>query len=513
MGLRDRVIEWLGAVSMTGLETRVSEAYEAGFYDGNDDPSSGDIARGGFGYKRLSDNYIREGKIDFRRALETAWTLWQKSPIAKRVLAMKRDHIIGHNAGPDSNDEDLLEILIDFWEANKLNIRASEFTIQLFGFGEQCFPAFVRESDGRVLLGYIDPGNIYQVVKHPDNTLEDWAIVTERQPSQERMCYRIIRPDENFVDDETASESPNQGRMVTWEQATLQPWEAQFLADNDKQNYDGSCFYAKVNAVSNQNRGMSDLLQVGDWLDQADDVLFSLGDREQMAGYFSFDVTLMNADDAKVKERAKVLRLNPPSKGSVNVHNENEVWQMWSPDLHQGGSIDSFRAILGLILGGMGFPVHWYGFGDDANRATATAQADPTTKSLEHDQNIIKNLFVGMLQFVADQAEIAGSYTPADDTTITLDLPEISMRDTGKITAAINQMVMALISASGEGWISKETAAETFAKMLGELGIEVSAVEELEQAMSEKDDAELDYTASTNGQLQQMLIGDASDES
>lgn len=503
MTVKDRVIEWLGAVSLTDLEARTGRAYEAGFYDGNDDPASGDFKAGGMGYKRLSDNYIREGKIDFRRALETAWSLWQKSPIAKRVLAMKRDHIIGRNAMPKTNDEKLKPILEAFWEQNKLKSRSSEFTIQLFGFGEQCFPAFVRESDGRVLIGYIDPANITEVKKHPDNALEDWAIIVERDA--EKRVYRIIREDEDYVDDSEATESKNGGKLVMWEQATLQPWEEKLLKDCGRDEYDGSCFYAKVNAVSNQSRGMSDLLQVGDWLDQADEVLFALGDREGFAGYFSFDVTLKRANDARVKQRAKEIRANAPEKGSVNVHNENEEWQLHAPNLNQSGSIESFRAILGLILGGMGFPVHWYGFGDDANRATALAQADPTTRSLEHDQGIVKNLFLSMCRFVADQAEIAGSYTAGDDTEITLDLPEISSKDLGQLTTSINQLTVALISASDVGWLSQETAAIAFAKMMGEIGIEVNALDELGQIADDEEADELAYVASTNGQLQKMI--------
>ena len=505
MGMRESIFEALGIPTTEQIQTRVDRAFEAGFYDGaNDDPASGDLQKGGFGYKRLSDNYLREGAIDFKKALETAWTLWQKSPIAKRVLAMKRDHIIGHNAVPDTNDENLKPILDAFWKANKLQVRSSEFTMQLFGFGEQCYPAFVRESDGRVLIGYIDPSHIKEIRKHPENSLEDWAIVVEME-NMKKHVYRIIREDDDYVDDEAATESKNPGKLVTWQQATLEPWENELLKDCDRSEYDGSCFYTKVNAVSNQSRGMSDLLQVGDWLDQADEVLFALGDREGFAGYFSFDVTLDGADDEKVSKRAKALRSNPPEKGSVNVHNSEEAWNMWAPNLNQSGSIDSFRAILGLILGGMGFPVHWYGFGDDANRATALAQADPTVKSLEHDQNIIKGLFLSMCQFAADQAEIATGYTPDEDSEITLSLPEITTKDMTKISTSINQLVSALLTASDAGWVSKETAAESFAKMMGELGIVISALDELEQIEDDKKQDELDSTTASNIQLQKLM--------
>ena len=493
------------------LDDRVNRAFEAGFLDGagNDDPAQGDFKAGGQGYKRLSDNYVRDGKIDFKRALEVAWDLWQKSPIAKRVLTMKRDHIIGRNASPSANDEDLLAILADFWDKNKLDQRASEYTIQLFGFGEQCFPAAVRESDGRVRLGYVDPASIFTVEKHPDNALEDWAVVTEVFKrsgfTTEKKVYRIIREDEDFVDGDEVTQPANADKLVTHKQAQIQPWELEMLAEYDRAEYDGSCFYTKVNAVSNASRGMSDLLQVADWVEQADEVLFSLADRENMAGYFSFDVTYVGAGPDLVKQRNSEVRKNPPEKGSVNGHNDAEIWQMFSPDLHQTGSIETFRAILGLILGGMGYPVHWYGFGDDANRATATVQANPTEKTLEHDQAIVEAMFLQMCQFVADQAEIAGSYTAPDDLEITLTLPEVSSSNVGLKAQFFGQFQMALLNAQDAGWITQETAATAFSRLLAEVDVELDVIEELEKASAEQDEADLDQMASTNGQFQQVM--------
>jgi hypothetical protein len=110
-----------------------------------------------------------------------------------------------------------------------------------------------------------------------------------------------------------------------------------------------------------------------------------------------------------------------------------------------------------------------------------------------------------MCQFAADQAEIAGPYKPGKDTKITLSLPEITTKDIGRITTSINQLVMGLMSASDAGWISQETAATAFAKMLGELGIELNVLEELEQAAKDEDKAELDIVAAQNGRLNQQM--------
>jgi hypothetical protein len=488
-----------------------SLSFQEGLYSGgNDDPASGDIAKGGFGYKRISDRYVREGRIDFQRATKTAWELWQKSPIAKRTLALKRDHLIGHNATPTANNPDLQKLLDDFWNENHLDRESSRFTGQLFGFGEQCYPTFVRKADGRTKIGYIDPASIEKVVKHPLNAMEDWTVVVMRHDSkahsEDKLVYRIIREDEEYSDGETVTPAKNEGKLVTWEQANIQEWETEMLGDHGLTEYSGSCFYTKVNAVSNQARGMSDFLQVGDWIDQADDVLFSLADREQFAGYFSFDVTLVGASEEQVRERASDVTRSRPEKGSVNFHNDTEMWEIWAPDLKQAGSIETFRAILGLILGGMGFPVHWYGFGDDANRATATAQADPTSKSLEHDQGIIRDMFLHMCQFAVDQADIAGKYTPSDDDEITLSLPEVQVRDLSRITASMQALTISLVNGVDAGWITQETAAEAFAKLLAELDIQVDVTEELKQIGDEDEAAELDAVGRANGQLQRAMV-------
>lgn len=507
---KERVIEWLGVPDVTTIDQRVSEAYERGFYDGNDDPATGTFKAGGQGYRRrpLSDNYVREGKIDYGRALEAAWNLWQKSPIAKRVLTMKRDHIVGHSAAPSAEDEDAGEIVTAFWDDNKLDRRSSQFAMQLFGFGEQCYPAFVRQSDGRVRLGYIDPANIATIIKHPDNSLEDCAVVVERIGTSgiaEKFVYRIIRHDEGYVDEVQAVDATHDGLLVTAEQATREPWEAGMLAGLGLPDYAGSCFYFKVNAVSNQSRGMSDLLQVADWIDQADEVLFALADREQFAGYFSWDVELDTADDKARVRRTNEIRQTPPAKGSVNVHTSAETWKFVAPDLGQSGTVETFRAILGLILGGMGFPVHWFGYGDDASRATAAVQGDPTVKSLEHDQETVREMLLALCQFAIDQAVIAGTISQADDYGLELNLPQVTVRDISRIAASMASIVQAVATAQAQGWTSQQTAVNVWAKLLSELNIDIDPAEEMELAAAEQQQAELDAEQKRNDALKAMM--------
>lgn len=487
----DRVVELIGGVTQADVSGRAARAYESGLDDGNDETPPAPLRS--FGYRRAISGSIRDfGGLDYDKVLDTVWRVWLMSPLAKRGLRIQRDYIVGGGVTPKSDDENLQAVLEDFWKINKLAKRAGQFVLQRHFLGEQIFPAFVRKADGQVRLGYIDPVQIHKVIQHPENVLEKWAVVLKNetvpadepwkvQPEHQRV-YRIIREDEGAMVDDEIVIGEYQGKRVTAEQATLEEWETELLKVYGLKAYSGSCFYFSLNDLSNQPRGYTDLLQVVDWIDQNETVLFDLADREAMAGHFVSDVTLEGATEDQVKTRAKELRANPPKKGSVIVHNEKETWNQDAPDLKQPASVETHRAIESYAWGGMGLPNSWYGHGDDTNLATAAAQGTPTWKSLQAQQDEDRTMFVEMLEFVRDQAEIVGTWKPTveEEVTVDLQMPEMTTRDLTSISAALGQLALALQQAEDAGWMTHEHAVETWAKVLAELDIDINVKEEME---------------------------------
>ena len=490
MGLGERIIESLGGVTQSQMAAIRHRAYEAGYNDsGEDEPVSGTLAK--YGYRSLRGGGLREPSIDQAQALSTAWALWQSHPVAQRAIEIKRDYIIGHGTQPLAAETELQDLLDEFWRVNEMDLRASEFTQQLFIFGCQTYPAFVRESDGQMRLGYIDPADIERVICDPDNSLDLYAVVVREQQAvgdawQEehaKRVYRIIREAEtgDYAD-----------QLVRADQDKLAPWESRMLQAFGLSEYTGDCFYAKVNALSNQPMGMPDFLAEADWLDQLDQTLFALGEREQMQGYFSFDVELDGATPDQVAERAAKIRNKPPRKGSVNVHNSAEHWEMNAPNLNQSATVETVNAQLAFILGGLGLPVHWFGRGDETNRATAQAQGDPTWRSLEHSQLVVKRLFERMLEFVRDQAIIAGRYRPKAnaDLEVTLQMPEMTARDFGAQSAALTQVAGALVVAMDAKLMNREQAIEVWVRAVSEMGIDLTPIEVEEEMATEPDNGQ-----------------------
>jgi hypothetical protein len=505
----DKILESLGLVSAQKAAVQINRAYEAGTFDsmsGNDDPQSGTIAAGGYGYSRGG----QKGKRDFSKMsrdqiINTVWSLYQSNGIAERALEFRMTAILGRNTQPETNDEDLQEILDQFWKRNLAkDHNVKRFTIAHSLFGELILPVFVRQSDGRVILGYIDQGDIEEdgVIFHPQNNLERWAVVLKEQDGK-RKVYRIIREDEGTVYQDVVIPPKYPDKLIIWQQATLEDWEHKFLKSLGLTEYTGSTFYFDKNNMANQPRGFSDLLQSADWLDANDEVLFNLAEREGLMNYFSWLVKLSGASPEQVKTRASELRTSPPmGKGQANVHNDSEEWSFVTADLKQPGSIATAEATKTQALEGLNQPKHWHGEPDTTNRATAQSADSPVNRTLEHEQGDLVSMIVFMLQFVANQAEIAGAYKPQDDATITIQVPEIVKGDIVEVSNTyVNTVNALMVSMFDLKVITRNTAAQVVSKIIAEYGIQYNPTEEIEKI----DEQIKNITMATQADVNQFL--------
>lgn len=554
--LRQRLYNRVGLLTTEQVEQRVekraSEAYKSGFADaadrGNDDPGDATFAPGGMGY-RVASGGVREPSISWEQNLLSAWQLKQSNPLVDRMSEIHRDYIIGTGIEPKAVDPDLQTILADFWTDNKMPGFISELTQQWGDYGAQCVPAFVRDSDGRVRLGYIDPDLIERVVAHPENSREMWAVVIKEQhnldtwvENTKKQVYRIVRKAERVVvekpqffemrhkesckleampdgltscpecdevifiefgkraieahylkpgEPDDAKPADISGKMATAAQSPREPWEDVMLAHYGLDDYTGDCFYVRKNADSNQTLGRSDHLQVADTCDQHDAAAFAVGEREQLANLIFADVAI-DAEGQNLLDRIKELGDKPPKPGSINAHNLSETWSLNSPTLNQTASVATVDMQRKLVLGGEGIPDAWFGSPSGAHLATAQAQGDPTWRTFSHDQGLIQTWFLEMLAFVRDQAMIAGTYRPEEtenedgetvqpDTSVTLPMPEMTVKDVTGLATALGAVVGALSLAEDRGYISQADAIDATAKVLAELDVRPD-VDELKDA-------------------------------
>ncbi|MFQ5646262.1 MAG: hypothetical protein ACE5GM_04975 [bacterium] len=359
------------------------------------------------------------------RMLKIAYHLYETNPMAHRIIEMTKDFVLGDGISYQADDPRTKELLDDFWNdsVNHWDLKQHQKVLELGLYGEQCYPVFVNRLSGRVRLGYLDPLHIDRVETDPDNCEQARQVITKGSPGKK---LQVIGLDED-------PESPSCGRLV------------------------GDCFYFTVNKVSNATRGRSDLMALADWIDAYEQFLFNRLDRAALINAFVWDVKLEGMDEEGIRNW---LKDNPaPKPGSIRAHNERITWNAVVPDLKGGDTSKEAHLIKNYILGGAGFPAHWFAEGGEINRATAKEMGEPTLKRLKTRQKQFKKMVEFMFRFVIDQGVMAHRIKPEADLSFEVFLPEIMTKNLAVMSEVLEKVTRTLDLALGKEMISVEKAA------------------------------------------------------
>jgi hypothetical protein len=482
--------------------TKHVEITESGYSMMSYDPDMAHTAtQMGSQYNRRLTQATRDlPEITADRAREIAYWLWETNPVAKRILELNKDFIVGegitvHAADPEEEDRKKVQYMIDrFWNdaINQMDMKVHNKVLELSLYGEQCYPAFVNDKNGHVRLGYIDPSMIGDVVTDPDNAEIRVAVIMKpKTPGEKPDVYKIINQCEDV-------NSEHYGRMVG-------------IEDGEKfgeLKYKGQCFYFKVNSVSNATRGRSDLLSIADWVDAYDQILFNEVDRAILMKSFIWDVKLTGMSDTEITAYAKG---NPqPKPGAVRYHNDRVEWNAVAPSMHSQDAKTGMDGILSYVATGAGLPKTWLNGMMDVNRATATELSEPAIKRLATRQQFFLYMLRQIMTFVLDQAEIAGVLkrpVPVkvsgdgkknlndagkprgklkeaevdsrlkllpDPWSLSINAPELRIKNIAEASAAIQKVIAPLKLAYEMDAIDIVVIQEVVVSLVGQLGVDIN---------------------------------------
>lgn len=393
------------------------------------------------------------------RMRDMALYLWESNLLANRLIELPLAFLLAEGVSVSAEDANMNSIIEKFWcdPINQMDMKLPKKARELALYGEQCYPTFVNEMTGHVRLGYLDPALIATIVTDPDNTEQPIGIVTVKDKKGNAKRYRVVI---------------NGGEDVFTQRT--QEIRATFT--------DGECFFFKVNDLSNGQRGRSDLIAQGDWIDAYDQFLFGELERVGFMRSFIWDVTISGATQADIDARVK--KIVTPKPNSVRMHNESEVWKAESPNLQSGDTTESARLIRNHILSGATIPEHWSGGGGDVNRAVGAEMGEPTMKIFTMRQNMLKHMLKMIGVYVLRQSILAteGNEPEFNDPRLKVnaDFPELSTKDTSKYASALQQVVTAVNIAVDKNLIDKGTGIKVIAAVAERLGVEIDAQKELE---------------------------------
>lgn len=411
-------------------------------------------------YRRLTGGTRDLSPIDQKRSQDIALYLWRKNPMARRLTEMLTDFVVGDGITFEAEDEDVKEVMDEFWQDPKmaLHARHRDLIRDQSIYGELAFESLTNETLGRTRLRFIDPGRIKDVRPNPENAFED-ALLVLNPPKTGEDDVRI--PIATFDD----------------EQDPTQPvWT-------------GSGLYMPVNRVTGQHRGVPDLLALADFIDGYDQLLFNALERSGLINAFVWDVTLTGATEQNVTKWVQDHGSAPPP-GSVRAHNEKETWQAVAPTLGNADLMALGRPVKNMALGGFGAPEAWFAEGDSANRATLAAQGDPTYRMITARQTVVGAQWTTLFGFVIGKAVEFGRLPVNVDRDFRIILPEPSTADTGTLATALTALAQSLVAAEDQEWLSKKTARSIFATVASGLGIEIDPDEEEMKAEQEAEEAD-----------------------
>lgn len=418
------------------------------------------------GYRRLtgSDQRRRDlTPIAQDRMFEIVYFMWDSSAMFRRLAIMDRSFLFGGKVKVTSEDKAVQEIIDRFWEdpENNMDIDFPEMAMWLGLLGEQCWPVTVNPINGHVRLGYVDPTNIADVYVNPANVKQTMQVKMQGSAGRAGKKYAVIRKDYNM-------RSKTYDRLV------------------------GDCFFFSINRPLNSPRGRSDFLTLVDWIDALERNGFNQLERAEFLNNFVWDVLLKGMSEEQMKDW---LRDNPPPEpGSIRAHNENVEWNAVAPDLKSTDAKTGFDMGKAFVMGAAGRPASWFGEGGKAYQTEADQFGQVPVMDLEQRQVSLKHKIKLVVQFVIDQAAIAGRLTPAQaEAGFSVNMPEISKKDLAKLVNGVPQLSTALTIAENNRWVTKETATQIFAFVCSYLGYEIDAQKEIDEAKKKPPDDETDY--------------------
>lgn len=427
------------------------------------------------GYRKLGGSTSDLTPWNQEKMQKKALALFQKNHMARRLLGIQVDYVVGDGISAqaqhkdDSMQEEIQGLIGEFWNdpLNAMDRKNEARCLDWCLYGELVMPVRRNEQDGRIRLGWIDPCVISNVI--PDPLTGEPAVLE--------------------VSDSAAGAVGQKTLQVIRFREETERWE-------------GEVFFHTQGNVTNSTRGISDLYSAADWFDVLDQTMKAQADRVKLLSRFIWDVTLEGADDTKIVDWLKKWGKSPPP-AAVRAHNEKVTWNAVAPKLNSHEATNNMKLLKTQIMGGYGYPNHWFGSGDDANLATAAAMAEPTRRALARKGKAFKWILTDVIRFaLQSRQEIGGAIKGVDlvrETPFNVNIPNIGGDDMGKVGTAITQITNAITACENSGYISHETAGELAAMVLGQTGHEIDpaaerkAIEEDqkgEQAAQRKKDLE-----------------------
>lgn len=373
---------------------------------------------------------------DYLKAHAACFYAYHHDPFAKAAVHIIKDMVLGrgfdvNSIGEDEKARDIAQAKWDaFAVANKFDSFIENWLLELEIYGEQMtwllpnMQKFMYVSSP----GETNPkGSIQRIT--PIDPSGCWDICTAPEDINRVMFYQLVYP--------TQWQSYTSPDMPTSKFVFQQVPADQVI-------------HTKINSVSNEKRGRSDLFAVLGYLKRLrDSVNYSIIGMQKAAAW-SIDTEIDgNSEDLLAYENSQKSMGTIPTAASEFIHTKKvKRTYLGNQAAGRGGNSNAFEWALSMVCVGIRIPLSWFGthIGNATNRASAIVSTEPVAKMIESRQILVERFVKQLFKIITDsECEVT--------------FPQIISQDS-------SQQIKNIITAETQGYIKKARAAEMVAKEL-----------------------------------------------
>ena len=373
--------------------------------------------------------------VDYIKQAMSAFFAYHSDPFARRVIQTYKNFTLGKGFRVDCENKTALAAWKAFERVNKIQEMMEYIAIEAPINGETMVywvpngdkdyyyqtPEQMRVKVLIPRIKLIDPTTVWDIVTQPENF--EPIFYQQIYPTQYQLFGTNDAPTSKFIYQQLPAE-----RMQHW----------------------------KLNSVSNEKRGRSDLFPILGYLKRLRDTINYKVIAEQKNAAWAIDTTIKGSQQDLQAYTDSMQALGTiPEAGSEFVHTDAIERQYLSSNAASGGKTESFEQVVSMICVGSGLTVNYFGthIGGSSSRASAITSTEPVAKLFEMRQAFYERILL-------DISRKFFEYIGINDAELEISFPEV-------ITPDRSQKLQDLAVAESQGWFSKKRCAEIGAKELG----------------------------------------------
>lgn len=300
------------------------------------------------GWHNLHGRYPHD-VVDHDAQYLDALEAWRKNPLAKRIITLTADYVIGDGITLTSTVPSLQKFVEVFWyhAENNMPQRLAPMCDELARAGD-LFPVLFRNKhSGMSYVRFVTKDQVDYIT----TAVHDW----EKE-------LKIAQKPTGAGEDGRNWYTPHSGYSKRAQAVIL---------------------HYSVNRPIGAAMGESDLAPILPWLLRYSRML---EDRIRLHWAARLFLWIVTVPSNRVKEKASQYAV-PPAAGSVVVKDEAEDWQAVTPSLRGAEASHDMMATRQMIDAGSSFPPHWRGEAQNVNLSMGQAMQQPAERFLKRRQD------------------------------------------------------------------------------------------------------------------------------